>query len=98
VFGTSPANGVSLPDFTKLAQAFDLNAVDIYTWQDWLHYRFLMNSPNPVLFNVHVDPKQVFSPKLAAKKLADGTMLAPSLEIMSPFLSDQEMQENQYQL
>lgn len=98
VFGTSPINGVSLPDFTKLAQAFELNAVDIFTWQDWLNYKFLMNSPKPVLFNVHVDPNQIFSPKLAAKKLADGTMLAPSLEMMSPFLSDQEMQENVYQL
>jgi hypothetical protein len=29
-----------------------------------------------------------------AKKLADGSMLAPSLENMFPFLSDEEMREN----
>jgi acetolactate synthase-1/2/3 large subunit len=40
------------------------------------------------------DPAQVFAPKLVAKKLADGSMLAPSLENMSPFLSDEEMAEN----
>jgi len=95
-FGTNPTNGVSLPDFTKLAQAFEIDSVDVYSWQDWLHYKFLMNTPRPVLFNIHVDPEQIFSPKLAAKKLADGSMLAPSLEMMSPFLSDEEMQENVY--
>jgi hypothetical protein len=31
---------------------------------------------------------------LAAKKLADGSMLAPSLENMSPFLPDEEMANN----
>ena len=35
-----------------------------------------------------------FSPKLSAKKLADGTMVSPSLEDMSPFLSKDELEEN----
>ena len=55
-----------------------------------------MNTPDPVLFEIMVDPGQVFSPKLAAKKLEDGSMLAPSLENMSPFLPDEEMADNIY--
>jgi acetolactate synthase-1/2/3 large subunit len=36
----------------------------------------------------------MFAPKLAARKLEDGSMLAPSLEYMSPFLPDSEMEQN----
>jgi acetolactate synthase-1/2/3 large subunit len=53
-----------------------------------------LNDDQPVLINVMCDPNQIFAPKLAAKKLADGSMLAPSLENMSPFLPDSEMANN----
>ena len=96
VFGTSPDDGVTLPNFERVATAFDITSVKIQTMADWEQYKFLMNTPDPVLFEIMVDPGQVFSPKLAAKKLEDGSMLAPSLENMSPFLPDEEMADNIY--
>jgi len=41
-----------------------------------------------------IDLDQQFAPKLASRKLADGTMVSASLEDMSPFLPPEELQEN----
>jgi acetolactate synthase-1/2/3 large subunit len=96
VFGTCPSDGVTLPDFVKLAHAFGLKSYKVENIDQWrsntIQYAIINN--DPVLIEVMLDPEQNFSPKLTAKKLDDGTMLAPSLENMSPFLTDEEMAKN----
>jgi acetolactate synthase-1/2/3 large subunit len=96
VFGTCPSDGVTLPNFVKLAHAFGLKSYKVENIDQWrsntIQYAIINN--DPVLIEVMLDPEQNFSPKLTAKKLDDGTMLAPSLENMSPFLSDEEMAKN----
>lgn len=96
VFGTSPDDGVTLPDFVKVAHAFGIAAYKITSEYDWSNFyvQMAMLDNRPAVFEIICDPDQVFAPKLAAKKLEDGSMLAPSLENMSPFLSDDEMAEN----
>lgn len=96
VFGTGPDDGVSLPDFVELGKAFKLKSFRIFTLDDWnsTDVKSAFNNLEPALFEIMVDPAQPFAPKLAAKKLPDGSMLAPSLEFMSPFLSDEEMKSN----
>lgn len=98
-FGTDPTNGLSLPDFVRIADAFNIKNRRIEKWTDWTNelVQSSFTSPDPMLYNIIVDPEQQFAPKLAAKKLADGSMLAPSLENMSPFLPDAEMQNNVYE-
>lgn len=98
-FGTDPTNGLSLPDFVRIADAFNIKNSKIASWTDWTNelVQSSFNGPGPMLYNVIVDPEQQFAPKLAAKKLVDGSMLAPSLENMSPFLPDDEMQDNIYE-
>lgn len=95
-FGTNADNGVGFPRFARVGEAFDIPSFTIRNVIDLTanHFMRLLEDKNPCLFDVFVDPDQVFAPKLAAKKLADGSMLAPSLENMSPFLSDEEMKEN----
>ena len=39
-------------------------------------------------------PGYIFAPKLSARKLADGSMVSPSLEDMYPFLDRRELAEN----
>jgi acetolactate synthase-1/2/3 large subunit len=96
VFGTCPSDGVTLPNFVKLAHAFGLKSYKVENIDQWrsntIQYAIINN--DPVLIEVMLDPEQNFSPKLTAKKLDDGTMLAPSLENMSPFLTDEEMAKN----
>jgi acetolactate synthase-1/2/3 large subunit len=100
IFGISPDNGVSLPDFVALGSALKINSHLVRTEADWNSpaVQEAMNSNQPALIEVMVDPEQVFAPKLAAKKLPDGSMLAPSLENMSPFLPDEEMRDNMISL
>ena len=48
----------------------------------------------PFVCEVFVDTEQNFEPKVAAKKLPDGTMVSATLENMSPFLPEEELAEN----
>jgi acetolactate synthase-1/2/3 large subunit len=54
----------------------------------------LLNNNHCALIEVMIDPDQQFSPKLASRKLDDGTMVSPSLEDMAPFLSRDELASN----
>ena len=96
VFGTSPDDGVTMPDFTAVGTAFNIPSYTVTSMDEWNSdtIQTALNNNKPALINVMCDPNQVFAPKLAAKKLADGSMLAPSLENMSPFLPDDEMANN----
>ena len=96
VFGTSPDDGVTMPDFEAVGTAFKIPSYTIRNMDEWDSeiVQAALNNDKPVLLNVMCDPNQIFAPKLAAKKLADGSMLAPSLENMSPFLPDSEMANN----
>lgn len=96
MFGIGPENGVSLPDFVALAQAMRLPAHRVESAEDWLAERTqaLLTAPGPALIDVVVDPTQAFSPKLASRKLQDGSMSTPALDDMSPFLDRDELAAN----
>ena len=96
VFGTCPNDGVTMPEFTKVGEAFGIESYKVSSMEQW-HSDKVQNAltnNSPVLIEIICDPSQIFQPKLAAKKLTDGSLLAPSLENMSPFLSDEEMISN----
>jgi acetolactate synthase I/II/III large subunit len=96
IFGINSKNGVHLPDFVAVGTAMGILSFRVKSSNAWNSefVQMMLASDLPALIEVVVDPEQMFSPKLAARKLADGNLLAPSLEHMSPFLSDKEMQEN----
>jgi acetolactate synthase I/II/III large subunit len=96
VFGTSPRDGVSLPNFVSLGVALGIMSCKVSTMDAWNSdmVQMLLNNHEPAIIEVMVDPEQMFAPKLAARKLEDGSLLAPSLEYMSPFLPDAEMEQN----
>lgn len=96
LFGIGPENGVSFPDFMILAKAFGMVCARVESAAQWQaeSTQSMLVSDEPVLIEVVVDPKQPFSPKLASRKLDDGSMSTPALDDMSPFLDRQELQEN----
>lgn len=96
MFGIGPEDGVTLPDFVALAKALKIKACPVKSLQDWrsVEVQDLMNSDECALIEVFVDPDQPFSPKLASRKLDDGTMVSPSLEDMAPFLPREEFAKN----
>ncbi len=93
--GCNKASGVEVPDFVKVAQAFDLPAVRIGK-NDELAGKIqeVLNTPGPVVCELECTENYTFAPKLSARKLEDGTMVSPSLEDMFPFLNRKELAEN----
>ena len=88
-------SGVSFPDFIKVGKAFGLETVKINSLNDLeLQIQNVLEKKGPVLCEVMLSPDYIFAPKLIAKKVADGTMISPSLEDMYPFLPREEYEEN----
>jgi acetolactate synthase-1/2/3 large subunit len=96
LFGIGAENGVTFPNFLKLAKAFDIQSVAVRSIDDWKSkaVQTLMNNAGCALFEVFVDPATPFAPKLASRKLSDGTMVSSNLEDMAPFLSREELLSN----
>lgn len=96
MFGIGPDDGVTLPNFVELAKAFKIPSAGVRTMDEWssASVQELLNNDQCALIELFVDQDLPFSPKLASRKLPDGTMVSPSLEDMAPFLSREELEEN----
>jgi acetolactate synthase-1/2/3 large subunit len=96
MFGIGPDDGVTLPNFVELAKAFNIPSAGVRTMDEWSSslVQELLNNDHCALIELFIDPELPFSPKLASRKLPDGTMVSPSLEDMAPFLSREELAEN----
>lgn len=93
--GIGPQTGVTFPDFTKLAAAFGFPASRISSHAELERgIALALGAGGPALCEVMLDIQQDFAPKLASRRLPDGTMVSPSLEDMAPFLSREEMADN----
>ncbi len=93
--GAGVTSGVSVPDFVKVAGAFGIETFRLSDPSEVDNaVRKVLLADNPVLCEVMVNPDYIFTPKLSSRKLADGTMISPSLEDMFPFLARNEYQEN----
>jgi len=97
--GTHKQSGVSCPDFSKLAAAFNMPAWQIRTWKDFDEILPKAQShQGPCIIEVFMDPEQYFYPKLSVAKQADGKLVSPPLEDLSPLLPReilrQEMKDN----
>jgi len=85
--GTDRQSGVSCPDFSKLAVAFDLPSWQIRTWADFDRVVPLAQAhPGPCIVEIFMHPEQYFHPKLSVMKQEDGTLVSPPLEDLSPLL------------
>ena len=96
MFGIGPEDGVTFPDFVKLGKAMEIESCKVNSLSDWNseEVQRILNSTQCALIEVMIDPNQQFSPKLASRKLDDGTMISPALEDMAPFLSREELADN----
>jgi acetolactate synthase I/II/III large subunit len=72
--------GVTLPDYKKVAKAFEYEYYTIDQVDEFL------SSPNQGILEVFMDPNQEFIPKVKGIKNKDNTIQAGLLEEMSPLL------------
>ena len=94
-FGAGPNSGVTFPSFQNLCKGFNIK------YSKCTETKNLSNSLDRVIkskssyfLELMIDPKQIFAPKLSAKQHPDGTITSPSLEDMSPFLPEEELNAN----
>lgn len=94
--GISDDNGVSFPDFQKIAYAFNI-AFHRFEGSDVENEdRFakqleeVIAADGPVIVEILLDEKQNFEPKLSSRILANGSMESPEIDDMYPFLEREE--------
>lgn len=93
--GDGRDSGVSTPDFVAVARAFGIEAFKLTDPEKVDEaVQTMLAAKGPMLCEVVVDPDYIFSPKLSARKLPDGTMVSPTLEDMFPFLDRDEFERN----
>ena len=93
--GCNAASGVETPDFCKVANAFGIEAERIENADDLEEkIRTILKKRGPYVCEIVCQNDYMFSPKLSAKQLPDGTIVSPSLEDMYPFLDRKEFESN----
>lgn len=89
------SHDLSFPDMEKLAGAYGYPYVKAcHNSQLGEAIEKTLAMEGPVICEIFVSMDQNFEPKSAARRLADGTMVSPPLEDLSPFLPDEEMDQN----
>ncbi|RYG99181.1 MAG: thiamine pyrophosphate-binding protein [Alphaproteobacteria bacterium] len=93
--GVSKTSGVSCPDYSKLATAFGFPAYQIRSWDDFDDVMpKVQAATGPVICEVFMHPMQLFVPKLSLARKADGSIVSPPIEDLSPLLPRDELQTN----
>ena len=83
--GTNKSSGVSCPDFSKIAAAFDIPAFQIRGWEECdTVLEQVQSAQGPVICEVFMHPEQLFVPKLSVATTPQGTLVSPPLEDLSP--------------
>jgi acetolactate synthase-1/2/3 large subunit len=88
--GCGIESGLPFPDFSSLAHGFGLAYLQLSN-EEIIDAKIqeAIECEGPVLLEVILDLEQEFAPKLASKKLDDGSMVTAELEDMSPLLGDE---------
>ena len=80
-------SGVTLPDYKKVAHAFDFEYFTEENVDDFLAFE------GQAIMEVFMDPNQEFIPKVRGMKLEDNTIQAGLLEEMSPLLPLEQIEQ-----
>lgn len=86
--GCDAQTGVGLPDWQKIAEAYGIkyflvDPTNVFSKE----FMNLLNEESIVLFELKLDPQQLYFPKLTSKIMPDGTMKSLPLHLMQPPLS-----------
>ena len=92
--GVDVISGVSCPNFSALAAAFNMPSFQIRTWKDVDNILPAIQAhEGPLICEVFMHPNQLFAPKLAVAAQKDGSLVSPPLEDLSPLLSKEALEK-----
>ena len=85
---------LSFPEFKKIAEAFGYPYYEAHSNAEMKDVvDEVLNLDGPVFCEIFTDIEQVWEPKSSTKRLADGTLVSPPLEDLSPFLPREELKK-----
>jgi len=85
--GVDNKSGISCPNYSQIASAFNIKYFSIKTWKDFFNVIPIINKEKcPIICDVFMDPEQSFYPKLSLTLAADNKIVSPPLEDLSPLL------------
>ena len=89
--GCTEDTGVELPDFSKIAAAFDIPYMHIGDHEALPKaLRAFYDIPGFAICEIMQDQTQVIEPRVMTRKLDDGSLVSPVIDDMAPFL-DREL-------
>lgn len=90
---SDPSSGLTLPDISKIADAFDIPHVKIFDNDMLCHLmEKILNTDGPLMIEVMIDPKHRTAPKASVYKTKDGLFATRPMEDLAPFLSREEFE------
>ena len=93
--GTDEDSGVSFPSLAKIAHAYDIDYAKISDYDSLTPaLATVFSFDGPMIIEVMCQKWQEVVPTLQGRKNPDGTISAPPLEDMYPFLSREEFHDN----
>ncbi len=89
--GCDEETGLGLPDWQKIISAYSIVTFNV-TPETAFNEEFikLLESKDPVVFVVNLDPDQLYFPKLGSKIDKEGTMKSNPLHLMDPQLTKEK--------
>lgn len=92
--GVSTDTGLSLPNYLRVGQAFNIKSNGLDSWNDFgVAMDNLLYGKEPAILEVYMNPEQDFVPKVKGVVNADGTISPATLEEMSPLLPYKDIEE-----
>lgn len=90
--GCDEESGISMPNFEKVANAFDLPYRKCGRRDEMVEaIKWLMEQKENCLLEIEQKVDDVMYPRLMSKMNADGVFVDPELQDMYPFISEEEM-------
>lgn len=93
--GTDRNSGLSCPDYEPLVKALGFEYLSLRkTDQSHEIIQEFLETNSPIVLEVFMDPNQLLVPKLSVSLTADGKLVSPPLEDLSPLIPSKLLQEN----
>jgi acetolactate synthase-1/2/3 large subunit len=90
--GTDLDSGLSCPDYAKLVKAFGFDYITLRYGDDAAAViQAFLNHESATVLEVFMDPDQLLVPKLSVSITADGRLVSPPLEDLSPLISMEQL-------
>jgi acetolactate synthase I/II/III large subunit len=93
--GCDAASGLTVPDISRVAASYGLTTAVIADQSDLTRQvRAVLDTPGPVVCDVHVIPDEIRAPRLSSMQRPDGSFVSKPLEDLWPFLDRDEFLAN----